>query len=586
MFAARLASSLWFRWSTSTMAAPQSAAVGDDPGAAIGQLARAAVSIEALERIRSSATDDAGVHRLLTHVIDDAHIRQMQPADIVSNTEMPALIAATGMPAAALTRAAARTGLLWRRRRLIRRLTVGALVAALALVAAFVVWTLFGGDSAVHAEDDRAAAAPGESIVVDVLANDSGGQGGLFITEVTPPTQGSIGLAGNGITYTAEPGASGVDSFGYQITDGGGSSARATVFVDIVGTATTSTTTTTSSTSTSIAAPANQLPLAGDDAATGREDEPLTIDVSGNDSDPDGDTLVVTHVDDPPRGRAEIVKGVVVYTPDVDVNGTDTFAYTIADGRGGEAGATVTVEIAPQNDPPTAGDDEAFVLEESRTAVDVLANDADVDGDALVVRLVDPPRRGQASVGDGGRILYSSLKVSAGTDAFTYSVDDGNAEPVIATVTVTIFPPVLIDSIQVAEDTSAQPADQRPAFTVKLRVATSAAVTVDYEAVEGTATRGKDYEDYPDPPGEFVFEIGESVASLPPPDIIDDTDDEPEGVVHRRADGPLPGRAREPRQRHGDDPHRRPGCGRRLGRLGARRKQWPRPAPGLGSAPC
>ena len=191
--------------------------------AAIGQLARASVSIEALERIRSSATDDAGLHRLLTHVIDDAHIRQMQPADIVSNTELPALIAATGMPAAALTRAAARTGLLWRRRRLIRRLTVGALVAALVLVAAFVVWTLFGGDSAVHAEDDRAAAVPGELIVVDVLANDSGGQGGLFITEVTPPTQGSIGLAGNGITYTAEPGASGVDSFGYQITDGGGS---------------------------------------------------------------------------------------------------------------------------------------------------------------------------------------------------------------------------------------------------------------------------------------------------------------------------------------------------------------------------
>ena len=62
---------------------------------------------------------------------------------------------------------------------------------------------------------------------------------------------------------------------------------------------------------------------------------------------------------------------------------------------------------------------------------------------------------------------------------------------------------------------------------MKLRVATSAAVTVEYEAVKGTATPGADYEDYPDPPGEFVFEIGESVASLPPPDIIDDKDDEP-----------------------------------------------------------
>ena len=112
-------------------------------------------------------------------------------------------------------------------------------------------WKLLGGDSDVHAADDRATAAPGESIVIDVLANDSGGQGGLFITEVTPPTQGSIGLAGNGIVYTPAPGASGVDSFRYQITDGGGSSAIATVFVDIVGDTTTSSTTT-SSTSTSI----------------------------------------------------------------------------------------------------------------------------------------------------------------------------------------------------------------------------------------------------------------------------------------------------------------------------------------------
>ena len=269
MFAARLASSLWFRWSTSTMAAPQSAAAGDDPSAAIGQLARAAVSVEALERIRNSATDDAGLHRLLTHVIDGAHIRQMQPADIVeqhrdagadrgdrnagrgadprSGADRSAVASTSPRPAPHGRRVGGR----------------------LALVAAFVVWTLFGGDSAVHAVDDRAAAAPGELIVIDVLANDSGGQGGLFITEVTPPTQGSIGLAGNGITYTAEPGASGVDSFGYQITDGSGSSATATVFVDIVGTATTSTTTTTSSTSTSIAAPANQVPLAGDDAATG-----------------------------------------------------------------------------------------------------------------------------------------------------------------------------------------------------------------------------------------------------------------------------------------------------------------------------
>ena len=293
----------------------------------------------------------------------------------------------------------------------------------------------------------------------------------------------------------------------------------------------------------------------------------------------------MTHVDDPPRGPGGDRQrcGRLHARCRRQRHGHLCLHDRRRAGRRGRGNGTV--EIAPQNDPPIAGDDEAFVLEESRTTVDVLANDADVDGDALVVRLVDPPRRGQASVGDGGRILYSSLKVSAGTDEFTYSVDDGNAEPVIATVTVTIFPPVLIDSIQVAEDTSAQPADQRPAFTVKLPRRDVGGRDRRLRGGGGLGDTRQGLRGLSGSTGRVrVRGRGVGCLCLRPTSSMRHRR-RAQGVVHRRADSPLPGRAREPCERHGDDPHRRSGCGRRLGRP-ARGGSSGHARPGLGSAPC
>lgn len=79
----------------------------------------------------------------------------------------------------------------------------------------------------------------------------------------------------------------------------------------------------------------NRRPVAVDDSASGRAGFPIKINVLANDSDADGDSLTVSGVTDPANGSAAVNgDNTVTYDPDGCFIGTDTFNYTISDGRG------------------------------------------------------------------------------------------------------------------------------------------------------------------------------------------------------------------------------------------------------------
>src|SRR5262249_5314825 len=108
-------------------------------------------------------------------------------------------------------------------------------------------------------------------------------------------------------------------------------------------------------------------PTAQDDTSSVLENSAgSVIGVLGNDSDPDGDTLSITAVTQPAHGQAAISGGVVTYTPAANFVGSDSFTYTIGDGLGGGATATVSVNVVP---PPKLQPGDILVANTSRDEI-------------------------------------------------------------------------------------------------------------------------------------------------------------------------------------------------------------------------
>ena len=180
---------------------------------------------------------------------------------------------------------------------------------------------------------------------------------------------------------------------------------------------------------------ADQTTIVEDAAAT-------TIDVLANDTDADGDPLTVTAAGPASTGTVSVTPdgAAVRYTPAADASGTDSFLYEITDATGRTATNLVTVTITPLNDRPTAVPDAASVpVGSGPVAIPVLANDVDVDGDALTVVAVSQGKRGTVAVTGGGTgLTYDPAQNKHGPDTFTYTISDGHGGTHTTTVSVTI----------------------------------------------------------------------------------------------------------------------------------------------------
>ena len=96
----------------------------------------------------------------------------------------------------------------------------------------------------------------------------------------------------------------------------------------------------------------NRAPVANEDAASTDVDTPVTVDVLANDSDADGDVLTIDAFDATSTGGGTVdCTTTCDYTPAAGFTGDDSFTYTIVDGFGGSATATVTVTVI---EPPQA----------------------------------------------------------------------------------------------------------------------------------------------------------------------------------------------------------------------------------------
>ncbi|NET00249.1 MAG: tandem-95 repeat protein [Sphaerospermopsis sp. SIO1G1] len=294
------------------------------------------------------------------------------------------------------------------------------------------------------ATDDTATTPEGNPITINVLNNDTDTENNIDITTVeisTSPTNGtaSVDETTGEITYTPTGDFSGEDSFTYTVQDGdGGTSNAATVNVTVT--------------------PVNDNPVATDDTATTSEDRSVIINVLNNDNDIDGNLdLNTLQIVQPTNGTTTYISstGEIVYTPDSNFFGNDSFTYTIQDTEGGTSNvATVNLTVNSVNDVPIAVDDDdtqpedteevPFTIDEDTSiTIDVLDNDVDVENgiDPETVTIEDQPLNGTVSINNNtGQITYTPEANFFGNDSFTYTVQDTNeatSNPATVDISVT-----------------------------------------------------------------------------------------------------------------------------------------------------
>lgn len=139
-------------------------------------------------------------------------------------------------------------------------------------------------------------------------------------------------------------------------------------------------------------------PEAIDDQVTSRFGVGVPIVVTANDYDPDGEAIAISSVTNGRRGEVSITDATtVLYSPEPNLVGTDSFEYTIVDGNGTEDTATVTVELLPVDAPnqgPVGALDRAQTSRGAPVVIDVLINDIDPERDQLRVSEFEQPARG------------------------------------------------------------------------------------------------------------------------------------------------------------------------------------------------
>jgi hypothetical protein len=191
--------------------------------------------------------------------------------------------------------------------------------------------------------------------------------------------------------------------------------------------------------------PANRPPTAVDDTLTIAEDSGLhTVNVLGNDSDPDLDALTIVSTSQGSHGTVQVTGGggSVAYRPNANFNGGDAFTYTISDGHGGTAVASVFVTVTPVNHAPVAVDDTYEVAEDDVLTVStpgVLGNDSNGGSGSLTAVLLSGPAHGSVDLNGNGSFTYTPEDNYSGPDSFTYKANNGTSDSNVATVHIDVL---------------------------------------------------------------------------------------------------------------------------------------------------
>lgn len=260
--------------------------------------------------------------------------------------------------------------------------------------------------------DDEAQTDEEVAVVVDVLENDQDIDGQLVLYSVIVTTEAQFGTtevsASGKITYTPQLDYAGEDFFIYQVSDDQDGKSTAAVYIQINN--------------------INDAPVSVAETVSTKEDKALEIELKG--TDPDRDNLIYTLMSEPENGTLTGNAPNVVYQPNEDYFGEDSFTFKVNDSVLDSTNATISINVEAVNDAPVGNEETIFAIEDQITNFTVSATD--IEGDNISYTLISQPKNGVLT-GELPNLSYTPIANYFGEDSFTFKASDGDLDSDIIT---------------------------------------------------------------------------------------------------------------------------------------------------------
>lgn len=234
----------------------------------------------------------------------------------------------------------------------------------------------------------------------------------LVYTIISQPTQGSVSISGNSVSYIPSLNYSGPDSFSYQVNDGDLNSPIAVISLTLN--------------------PVNDIPVAIAQNISFNEDSSKNIMLTATDSE--NNPLTYSIVSPPVSGTLSGTIPNLIYTPNLNYNGSDSFSFKVNDGFIDSVPVSITLTIDPVNDEPLAM---AQSIAFEGTNKSLILSGSDIENSPLVYTIVGNPTNGTLS-GTAPNLTYTTVNNYIGTDSFSFKVNDGELDSAVVTVSFDI----------------------------------------------------------------------------------------------------------------------------------------------------
>jgi len=244
----------------------------------------------------------------------------------------------------------------------------------------------------------------------------------LTFTMVGNPAHGTLTGTAPNVTYTPANGYAGPDSFSFKVNNGFQDSIPATVSI-------------------TVSTPTAGAPTANPQSVTVPFQTATGVTLTGVDHNTPPLPLTYSVVTQPTHGTLSGTAPNITYAPNNGYAGPDSFTFMVNNGFQNSVPATVSITVStPTAGAPTANPQSVTVPFQTATGITLTGVDHNTPPLPLTFAVVGNPAHGTLT-GAAPNLTYTPANGYAGSDSFTFKVNNGFQDSNIATISITVSSP-------------------------------------------------------------------------------------------------------------------------------------------------